>query len=78
MNESEIKLKERIEGGRSKEILSFQFKYDDTMQLIMKKIHEQRLKWKPHGIIFQLGHSMLMMNHQLMLRCHKSMLYVVL
>jgi hypothetical protein len=42
MNESEIKLKERIEGGRSKEILSFQFKYDDTMQLIMKKIHEQR------------------------------------
>jgi hypothetical protein len=39
MNESEIKLKERIEGGRSKKILSFQLKYDDTMQLIMKKIH---------------------------------------
>jgi hypothetical protein len=32
-------LKERIEGGRSKEILSFQLQYDDTMQLIMKKIH---------------------------------------
>jgi hypothetical protein len=58
MNESEIKLKERSEGERSKEILSFQLKNGDTMQLIMKKIHEQRLKWKLHGIILQLGHSL--------------------
>jgi hypothetical protein len=37
MNENEIKLKERIEGERSKEILSSQLKNDDTMQLIMEK-----------------------------------------
>jgi hypothetical protein len=47
MNENEIKLKERIEGERSKKILNFQLENDDTMQLIMKKIHEQRLKWRP-------------------------------
>jgi hypothetical protein len=56
MNENESKLKERIEGERFKEIRSSQLENGDIMQLIMKKIHEQRLKWRPHGIILQLGH----------------------
>ncbi len=33
----DVKLKEKIEGERSKEILNFQIESDDTMQLIMKK-----------------------------------------
>jgi hypothetical protein len=50
MNESEIRLNERIEGERFKGIPNFQLENDDTMQLFMKKLHEQRLKLKPHGI----------------------------
>jgi hypothetical protein len=49
MNESEIRLNERIEGGRFKGITNFQLENHDTMQLFMKKLHEQRLKWRPHG-----------------------------
>ncbi len=30
-------------------IPSSQSENDDTMQLIKKKLHEQMLKWKPHG-----------------------------
>jgi hypothetical protein len=33
----DVKLKGKIEGERSKEILNFQIESDDTMQLIMKK-----------------------------------------
>jgi hypothetical protein len=47
MNESEIRMERRIQSGRSKEIPSFQPKNDDIMQLIMKKLHEQRLNWRP-------------------------------
>ncbi len=50
MNESEIRLNEIIEGERFKGIPNFQLENDDTMQLFMKKLHEQKLKWKPHGI----------------------------
>jgi hypothetical protein len=32
-----------------KEIPSFQLENDDTMQLIMKKLREQMLKWRPHS-----------------------------
>jgi hypothetical protein len=49
MNESEIKLEEIIEGERFKEIPSSRSNNDDIMQLIMKKSHDQRLKWTPHG-----------------------------
>jgi hypothetical protein len=38
-----MKTKGKTKGEGSKEIPSFQFKNDDTMQLIMKKLHEQRL-----------------------------------
>jgi hypothetical protein len=44
-----MKTKGKTKGEGSKEIPSFQFKHDDIMQLIMKKLHEQRLNWKPHG-----------------------------
>jgi hypothetical protein len=47
--ESEMKTKGKTKGEGSKEIPSFQFKNHHTMQLIMKKLHEQRLNWKPHG-----------------------------
>ncbi len=47
MNENEIRMERRIESGRSKEIPSFQPKNDDIIQLIMKKLHEQRLHWRP-------------------------------
>jgi hypothetical protein len=50
MNESEIRLKERIEGERYEEFSNFQSKNDNTMQLIIKKLCEQRLTWRPHGI----------------------------
>jgi len=43
MNENEIRMEKRIESERSKEIPSFQQKNDDIIQLIMKKLHEQRL-----------------------------------
>jgi hypothetical protein len=49
MNENEIRLKEIIEGERFKEIPSSQSNNDDIMQLIMKKLSDQRLKWRPHG-----------------------------
>jgi hypothetical protein len=49
MNESGIRPKERIEGEKSEEIPSSQLETDDIMQLIMKNLHGQRLKWKPHG-----------------------------
>jgi hypothetical protein len=44
INESEIRPKEKIEGEKSKEIPSFQSKNDDTMQFIIKQLHEQKLK----------------------------------
>ncbi len=53
-NESEIKIKEKIECESFKEILNLQSKNDDTMWLIMNKLHEQRLKWKPHGRNFPI------------------------
>jgi hypothetical protein len=43
MNEKEIRKKEKIECEKFEEISSFQLENDDTMQLIMKKMHEQRL-----------------------------------
>jgi len=43
------KIKWNIEGERFKGIPNFQLENDDTMQLFMKKLHEQRLKWRPHG-----------------------------
>jgi hypothetical protein len=49
MNESEVRLEEINEGERSREIPSSQSNNDDIMQLIMKKLHNQRLKWRPHG-----------------------------
>ncbi len=49
INESEIRPKERIESERSKNIPSFQSKNDDTMQFIIRQLHEQKLKCKPHG-----------------------------
>jgi hypothetical protein len=49
MNKSEIKLNERIEGEKFKGIPNSQLEKDDTMQIFMKKLHEQRLKWRPHG-----------------------------
>jgi hypothetical protein len=49
MNEREIRTKEKIEDEKFEEISSFQLENDDTMQLIMKKLHEQRLIWRPHG-----------------------------
>jgi len=49
INESGIKLEEIIEGEKFEEIPSFQLENDDIMQLILKKLHGQRLKWKPHG-----------------------------
>jgi hypothetical protein len=36
MNESEIRLKEKFEGERSKKYPSFQSKNDDTMQFIIR------------------------------------------
>ncbi len=48
MNENEIRLEETIEGERSKKYPSFQSKNDDTMQFIIKQLHEQKLKCKPH------------------------------
>jgi hypothetical protein len=48
MNENEIRLEEKIEGERSKKYPSFQSKNDDTMQFNIKKLHEQKLKCKPH------------------------------
>jgi hypothetical protein len=73
MNESEIRPKEKIEDERSKKIPSFQSKIDDTMQFIIEKLHEQKLKCKPHGRSFPTGVLFLsMMNHQLMFRCHRS------
>jgi hypothetical protein len=32
------------------------------MQLIKKKLHEERLKWRPHGKNLQIGHFCV--NHQ--------------
>jgi hypothetical protein len=55
MKGSEIRPKETIEGERSKEIPRFELENDDTMQLIIKQLHEQKLKCKPHGKNFQLG-----------------------
>jgi NifU-like protein involved in Fe-S cluster formation len=49
MNESEIILEEIIKGERFKEIPSLQSNNDDIMQLILKILHDQRLKWRPHG-----------------------------
>ncbi len=48
MNESEIRLEEKIESERSKKYPSFQSKNDDTMQFNIKQLHEQKLKCKPH------------------------------
>jgi hypothetical protein len=62
-----------IQGERFEEILSFQFQNDNTMQLIMKKLYEQRLNRRPLGRCFQTwAFFVSMMNHQLMLRFHKS------
>jgi hypothetical protein len=64
MNESAIKLKEIIEGERFKEIPSSQSNNDDIMQLIMKTLHDQRLKWNPMAKVLQLGHfCVLVINH---------------
>jgi hypothetical protein len=52
MNESEIRLEKIIEGERFKEIPSSQSNNDDIMQLIIKKLHDQRLKWRPHSKFF--------------------------
>jgi hypothetical protein len=41
-----------IQGERFEEIPSSQFKNDNTMQLIMKKLYEQRLNKRPLGICF--------------------------
>jgi hypothetical protein len=49
MNEREIRTKEKNEDEKFEEISSFHLENDDTMQLIMKKLHEQRLIWRPHG-----------------------------
>jgi hypothetical protein len=49
MNEREIRTKEKIEDEKFEEISSFHLENDDTMQLFMKKLHEQRLIWRPHG-----------------------------
>ncbi len=48
-------MERRIESGRSKEIPSFQPKNDDIMQLIMKKMHEQTLNWRPMAIFKKIG-----------------------
>jgi hypothetical protein len=48
MNGSEIRIEEKIEGERFKKYPSFQSKNDDTMQFIIKQLHEQKLKCKPH------------------------------
>ncbi len=64
MNESEIRLEERIEGERSKKNPSFQSKNDNTMQFIIKPLHEQKLKCKPHCRKFPTWVFFLsMMNH---------------
>ncbi len=49
INESEIKMEEKFEGERFEKCSSFLSVNDDIMQLIMNKLHEQRLKWRPHG-----------------------------
>jgi hypothetical protein len=52
MNENEWKWN-KIGGNnwtwKVEEIPSSQLENDDTMQLVMKKLHEQMLKWIPHG-----------------------------
>jgi hypothetical protein len=40
INESEIRLKERNENERFQKKINFLIKNDDTMQSIMKKLHE--------------------------------------
>jgi hypothetical protein len=40
MNENEIRLEEKIEYERSNKYQSFQSKNDDTMQFIIKQLHE--------------------------------------
>ncbi len=53
MNKSELalsKTKLRRKGcNRSKTLQSSQSNNNETLPLIMKKLHEQRYSWKPHG-----------------------------
>ncbi len=44
MNENQIIMEGGIQGDRFEEIPSSQFKNDNTMQLIMKKLYEQKVK----------------------------------
>ncbi len=70
-----------IQGERFEEIPSFQFKNDNTMQLIMKNSYKQRLNRRPLGrCSLTWAFFVSMMNHQLMLRFHKSciILYVTI
>jgi hypothetical protein len=62
-----------IQGERFEEIPSSEFKNDNTMQLIMKKLYEQRLNKRPLDRCSPTwAFFVSMMNHQLMLRFHKS------
>jgi hypothetical protein len=51
VNENEIffeeKSEERVEESRTSP--SFHLENEDNMRIILKKLHEQKTKWKPRG-----------------------------
>jgi hypothetical protein len=49
INENDIKLEERLKVRFGLKKFKLSMQDDDPMQLIMKKLHEQRLKWRSHG-----------------------------
>jgi hypothetical protein len=57
MNKIEIIMEENSEDERFKTSLSSRWENDNTMQLIMKKIDEQFVGWRPsmEQVIYDLG-----------------------